>query len=256
MVGTNWVHLRVHENEFYPLTDICDYLLSHTRTAFIVQHDADEDVNRLHIHATLCLSVKYNTFKNNHLKTRFPKLVGKTHFGGHDIKDFEANNRYCCKGKEFKDSDNLSDCFILLKRKGQHHFTDEYLINKHREYWVENKRILDLHSKNSKQRQKAKTWALDLAERLKSDKHPYHNDLVTKVIVYKAMMTEMSKDARKLGANNFKEIHLGIMNYLCPEEIERDGNWLQQIFPYEDQYELQRMMNQRYMEEYVLARNS
>lgn len=236
MTGVNWLHIRVHENEHYSLEEISEWLITQTTSGFIVQEDADEDVNRTHIHATISNLVKYNSFKKL-FKEKFPELVGKTDFGGHDIKDLEANNRYCCKGKEKSENDFGSDSlpFCLLVAKGKKYCEDRaYFWQCHFDYWEQNEEIKK-GLKEKEKKKKFKSWSLDLAKRLKEkgqvNKINWTNNIACYKIVYVAMMQEMSKEARKLGSKNFREIHRGIMNFLCNDEMMDDGLWVREVFP-------------------------
>lgn len=237
MPGVNWIHMRVHENNYHSLDDIAAWFMEQTTCGFVVKEEADEDINRTHIHATISNLVKYNSFKKL-FKEKFPELVGKTDFGGHDIKDLEANNRYCCKGKEYVDvpeNNNLPLPFDLMYARGKKYCEErDYFWSCHLEYWEKNKEIKEKSQVKDKKK-KFKSWSLDLAKRLKEKGHEnkinWSNSIACYKIVYVAMMQEMSKEARKLGSKNFREIHRGIMNFLCNDEMMDDGLWVREVFP-------------------------
>lgn len=227
----NFVHLRVHENQYCSFDDISNWLFRQFEEFYVVQEDADADVKRTHIHATIHTTLTYIDVVKI-LKAYFPKLKGRTDFGGHDIKDLQENNQYCCKGK------SKTDMPVILAVKGKYdRLGNVQFIEYHRLYWEKNAFIKT--TKNVKQKC-TKSWSLDLAERLKKDRTDWENDIRCNMIVYIAMMKEMSETAKKLGAKNFREIHRGIMNHLCPAAIRRDTQWLMDVFPEFDQDIIQR----------------
>lgn len=237
---SNPIHIRITQNEHYTFSDILEYIDDKFVAYFIVQEDADEDVNRTHIHITAMSRIKYQPFMRDYFKIKFPLLEGKTDFGGHDIKDLDANDRYCCKG--LKPVPREGVCyndpfpFKLLAAQGTRYDNREHLWESHFAYWEQNQKLLHSDNKNKKQNKKKKSWLKDLGERLKTDNPQIKWELSThcKMVVYTAMMQEMSSDAKKLGSKNFREMHRGIMNYLCPLDCQRDELWLSEVFPEED----------------------
>lgn len=231
----NWLHIRVHENEHYNLEEITEWLLEQTAMGFVVKEEADEDVKRTHIHATISHRIKYESFKKDHFLVRFKKLKGKKDFGGHDIIDINKNDYYCCKGlKENLGSEELPFC--LLKAKGNKYLDYKYFRECHAEYWRNNK-IIKQTEEIKKKKVQYKNWTLDLAKRLREDYERWDNSIYCQKIVYREMMKEMSKEAKKLGARNFRDMHRGIMNFLCCRDVMNDVNWITAVFPDFDMYE-------------------
>lgn len=188
-------HLRITSQE----QKYVDFIKRQTKNAVIVFEDADEEVNRDHMHAIIELNVKLQTFRNNFLKA-FPEIKGNGNYTLRQNDDTEANYRYVCKGKSENDLPNV---VVNLK--------DISVVDFHKKYWENNK-------KGKKQkRDTTKTFVRQCADECMEIRNDWKNDLLCRKIVLGIVMRNLGEKGKAFDSIVVRRLVNGVMNILDPQ---------------------------------------
>lgn len=200
-------HLRIHSQE----QKYVDYIIRNTVNPVTVFHDADEDVNRSHLHSIFSLSVKLQTFRNNLLK-EFPEIKGNSFYTLRKNDDTEANYRYVCKGKKNEMPIIITNLAEIDVRKY------------HEDYWLINKQLTK-RSKKETTGTKCRQIADMFIKQWPKISEQSYKDVDPKILKYEVLRvtTEYFK-IKESGLDSFiiNRHVLGVYNMLRPEALFRD----------------------------------
>jgi len=182
------------------LTEVQDFIKLNSTRYLTCREEADETVNRTHIHSHLIISMKPQSFRNK-LLTAFPELKGTKDYSFVEARDEDGMDRYICKGT------SLQDMPIIVQKYGLR-YTDEYILQAHRDYWEINKSL------KKKEKVDKLNMTEDAVKRCRSNKINWDNrDEITKIWV------EILKENHKgVDVNNCRRVIRGIMCELCPDD--------------------------------------
>jgi hypothetical protein len=126
---TESFHLRIASIE----QKYIDYIKANTLSCLVVQENADEDINRDHMHAQIMINIQMKSWRNK-FKEAFPDLKGNSDYSLTLVRDTMKMDYYICKGKD------VASPPCIRYRHGIR-YTEEYIKSCHDQYWIINKEV-------------------------------------------------------------------------------------------------------------------
>lgn len=217
-------HLRISSQE----QKYVDFILANTVKPITVFENADEEVNRDHLHSIFYLNVKSQTFRNNLLK-KFPEIKGNSFYTLRENDDTDKNYRYVCKGK--------SQGIMPIV---QHNMAEIDIQEKHNAYWLVNTVIKKDIKKDS-----TKTIVREITEQFKKEyptisslRYDQLDPIVLKYEVLRYVMIKLRNNAKGYDKFIVERLVNGVYNQLVPKTAFND--MVKLIFTPEQRDDLER----------------
>lgn len=220
------IHFRfTHQNED-DLERFIRFILSYSVKTLCVFEDADEEVNRPHLHTIIYAKETLSNFRKQ-FKKKFPNY-GRGDYGSCIIEHPDKMERYLCKGKS-----RLQPADLRLVRE----YDMDIIDIRHTEYWDENDRLRSQTVDNVKKpKSKAPTW-MQLVNRQIREEYPtrkWGNNRESRLAVYDTVMQCLGKEVKKISPKIVRELCDGQLNNLAGYEV-RSEYW-QLVYPNEYGY--------------------
>lgn len=223
------IHFRfTHKNEA-DLDKYIRFITSYGVKTLMVFEDADEEVNRPHLHTIVYAKETLSNFRKQ-FKKKFPDY-GRGDFGSCIIESIEKMERYLCKGKG-----RLVPADLRLVKE----YDMDVIDIRHTEYWDENERLRSTGadgSNRNKIKKKTLTWMqeVNLYIREEYPTHKFDCDSASRRIVFDSIMIKLGSAVKKISPKIVRELCDGQLNNLCSYAMRTE--YFQLVYPHEFRYD-------------------
>lgn len=198
-----YLGIRFTHSSSEELSQIKQFMIEYAVPLIIVLEEADDEVNRTHMHSLIQTPITINTFRKQ-LKKKFPLFSGNDHYAITQVKDPDAMFRYVCKGTKIAPPKIIHSTYPT-----------EMVANAYLAYWKENS---ELKKTPIKLKTKVLSWTEATLEELKQKIHCIDVvDEPTWKMLMRHTLDSLGKKGKKLNPRIITDITLGFANALLRE---------------------------------------
>lgn len=204
-----YLHLRVHQR--FP--DVIAFIKSVSSQFLCVEEVGDE--GRPHMHCHVRFDRTLSTFRQKFRK-QFPEFVGNRDYSLSERREVQERlDRYLCKGSCREIPPVIAAMYGSL-------YTQEYVSECQRLYWVEQDEIASRNSRSSSVSRQPSfvEYCIDECLQTISNEHQA-SEPVMKVHIFKTVLRCLGKKAKILDGCIINRLCYGVMNRLLPDATRR-----------------------------------